>query len=368
MSRPLLLTILTISLCSTAAMAEEFCVTTSEELQASLDAAEINGQADTIRIATGSYEVPATGGFAYDSAAPIGGDDEDISIIGGWTPFGNFPCGQLLSTNPFNTTLDGDNRYRVLYVGTRSFSNITVKNVALINGFAPGNGFSGGGLRARGLGDYVGDVLVENTALLGNEAHSAGGLQINGGDTIRVINNLIVANSAMIGGGGMDLNSSNANGIYLINNTVLNNSIDSTSSLVAGGARIVANGSSEAFIANNILWGNPGRDLHLLGPGEKHLFSNNIEDVFGDATNEEGNLSVDPQFNSGILNFTLSDASPLVDAGRNPPVFAPSPPPFEFLWNIPDFDLSDNRRIQGDRVDIGALEAAPNLLFRDGFE
>ncbi|MFK7958672.1 MAG: choice-of-anchor Q domain-containing protein [Lysobacterales bacterium] len=366
MSSPLLLTLLTLSLCSTAAVAEEFCATTSGELQASLDAAETNGQADTIRIATGSYEVPAGGGFAYNSAAPIGGDDEDISIIGGWTAFGNFPCGQLLSTNPFNTTLDGDNRYQVLSVQTRFFSNITVKNLALIRGFAPGD--DGGGLFASGVGDYVGNVLIENNAILGNEAQRSGGMQLRGGETIRVLNNLIVANSALFGEAAMSLQSQNTNGIYLINNTILNNSVDLDSNLVVGGVLVLNNDSSEAFIANNILWGNSGQDLRLAGTGETHLFNNDIEARSGDATFEGGNLSVDPQFNSGLLDFNLSNASPLIDAGRNPPVFAPSPPPFEFRWSVPDLDLSDNPRIQGIRVDIGALEAAPRLLFIDGFE
>ncbi len=372
MHRPILLTILTVSLTinpfSPPAMAEEFCVTTSAQLQAAFVLAAVNGEADTIRVAAGSYEVPASGGFVYDSTSAVGGDDEDISIIGGWIPFPGSPCGQLGSTDPFNTTLDGDNRFRVLFVRTRFLGNITVKNLAFINGFAPGVGNGGGGLLVTGSTSFVGDVLVENTAMLGNLSHEGGGLQVDQGNTVRVINNLVVANRSVVRGAGIRLQNSNANGIYLINNTVLNNATDSPSSLVTGGTLVTANGSSQAFIANNILWGNTGRDLELSGFGDKHLFNNNIEDRFGEAISEAGNLSLDPQLSNEWLNFSLTSTSPLVDAGRNPPTFAPFPTPFEFLWNLPEFDLSDNPRIQGLSVDIGALETPSDILFTDGFE
>lgn len=369
MNRITLLIVLLMITSITAAKAAEFCATNSAQLQASLDAAETNGQADTIRVATGNYEVPIGGGFVYNSLAPVGGDDHDISVIGGWTTFFGNPCGQVLSTNAFNTLLDGDNRFRVLYIQTQEFSNITVKNIAMINGFAttaiPNRG---GAMWVGGGGDYVGDMLIENTMMLGNEARFGGGLHINRGDTVRVINNLVVANHTTAGTAGVELVSNDADGIYLINNTILLNTTDSTSSSATGGAYVANNGSSEAFIANNILWGNDARDLHLLGSGEKHLHNNNIEDRFGGATFETGNLSVDPQFNSGILNFTLSDNSPMRDAGRNPPIAVPVPPRFEFIWDIPDFDLANNQRIQGVRVDIGAYEAFPSFIFSDGFE
>ncbi len=98
MNRIILLIVLVMITSTTAATAAEFCVTNSAQLQASLDAAETNGQSDTIRIATGSYEVPLSGGFVYNSLAPVGGDDHNISVIGGWTEFFGNPCGQVLST------------------------------------------------------------------------------------------------------------------------------------------------------------------------------------------------------------------------------------------------------------------------------
>lgn len=86
--------------------AATFCANTSVEIQQALDAAENNGEADTINIVVGTYHIPSGVSFAYKPTT--GGDDKDLTIVGGWTPFFDNPCALLISPNPLNTTLNGD--------------------------------------------------------------------------------------------------------------------------------------------------------------------------------------------------------------------------------------------------------------------
>jgi len=83
-----------------ASQAAVFCATNSAELQAHLDTAEVNGEADVIRLARGSYNAPAGNGngFHFNPSAPTDGDDQDLTLIGGWFSFGNSPCGGSRTT------------------------------------------------------------------------------------------------------------------------------------------------------------------------------------------------------------------------------------------------------------------------------
>ncbi len=82
-----------------------------------------------------------------------------------------------------------------------------------------------------------------------------------------------------------------------------------------------------------------------------------------------GNISADPEFNTGILEFTPSYGSPLVNAGYDPPSSVPIPTPFELAWFEGTVDLVGNIRKQLGSVDIGAMEtSAEPPIFINGFE
>lgn len=192
------------------------------------------------------------------------------------------------------------------------------------------------------------------------------------GDHIIFANNLVLANHNGTGT-AISLTSNNGVGIYVINNTVLSNTTDSTSLQTATGLGVSVAGYSAAFIANNVLWGNQTNDLHLFVPAGSssiiHLKNNGIGSQAGiTASVDVDNFSSPPMFvAAGDLDFTPASNSPLVNAGRHPPTFIPTPTPFELDWTLPVKDLAGRTRVIGGRVDIGAYES-PNIIFINGFE
>ena len=79
----------------------------------------------------------------------------------------------------------------------------------------------------------------------------------------------------------------------------------------------------------------------------------------GSSSVEQGNISVEPVFESGLFNFTPRRTSPLVDAGIAPSgVFT--------FWYLTDVDLNGVDRVVGSTVDIGAYEN--ERIFTNGFD
>lgn len=335
------------------AQALTLCATTSAELQLALDIAEVNEDADDIRIATGSYEAPS-GGFVYD-AESIDGDQQDITISGGWSAFFGNPCGQVLREDPLLTFLYSEGEDRVRSLRVRSSTNVDVRLLTFFGGFTPG---TGGGLLVWNL-DHQGSVVIERNAFVGNTAGTGGGLYTSGGiGGLLVINNVFQGNLATSNTGAAYLRRNNGQGIMAINNTVLDNATDDTSGLATGGLRIT-HPDGLILVVNNNLWGNDGADLWITGDSEFALGYNNLASRIGqDPDTEEGNISVVPEYQPGLLNFTPVRGSPLVDTGNLP---SDGPPPF-----MPDLDLKGEARIVGPSVDIGAYEN--ERIFAHGFE
>ncbi len=69
---------------TSSAWGAEFCVTNGGQLQVALNNAEVNGQADTIRLAQGAC-VSGADGFVFDTRNNPNGDDFGVSLIGGWS-------------------------------------------------------------------------------------------------------------------------------------------------------------------------------------------------------------------------------------------------------------------------------------------
>lgn len=357
--------------------AATFCATTSSELQSSLSSAAVNGEEDELRIATGAYSAPV-GGFLYNSAGSISGDDESLSISGGWTEFFGNPCGQQLSQNPTLTAINGSGSDPGLRMYLRGEGGVSISLLTFMNGNAPGQ-LRGGGLYIQPSNPYNAKISVVNNHFIANEAHSSGAMYIyfecGPNAQLVIANNLIVSNHGrgLVGAVEAIVNqpstSEGARGILtpdpaisFTNNTVVNNTTGSTSNLAVGGVWV--NGTVvDKWVVNNNLWGNDGADMRVVSPAGFRLWNNNIESRIGlDPEFVEDNLSAEPEYKDcGILCVHREPIldSPLVDAGWHPYITLP--------WKLMATDAAGRMRISGPAVDIGAYENH-SRLFVDRFE
>lgn len=337
------------------------CATTSQELHDALSIAQSNGQDDHIKIAIGTY----TGGFQYTAGVT---ENFDIKITGGWSFFFGNPCGKQSSVHPFGTKLDGENSDQVLAIIPSLTSNIEISSLTFRNGYRPLTQ-SAAGLHLNTDPSYLGDVLIQYCAFFNNESHNNSALQIKSGYKLVISNNLFLDNHARNSSAIeiRQINSQiNSYGVYFINNTVLDNTNEGN--LQNSGLNITVSGPSQAFISNNILWGNEVSDLILLSTGFTYLYHNDIGFKFGSADIESGNFSTDPLF--AAVSIELSAMSPLLNAGLKPPNVINVPPNFNETWTLGDLDILGNMRIQQNNVDIGAFESIyrNDPIFSDDFE
>ncbi len=359
MKRYLVITVMLLcALTFNETIAAEFCVTTNQELKDALLAARDNGQHDTIRIATGSYQ----GGFAYGSAESF-----DLTITGGFTEFFGNPCGQQTG-HPLDTTLDGGSSQKVLQIFPSDNTTVTVSYLTFVNGSSEDRG---SGLSFATPAGYVAnDMLVEYCAFINNEANYAGALDMGGGRKSTVRNSVFLLNHSDFGTGTVDMISNNLLGLYFNNNTLINNTMDGSSVTAHAGLRVATSGTSKVFVANNILKNNQGADLRINNNGDTaYLYNNNVGSIIGSFDVVANNINSTPMFESGFINFVPTPQSGEVNSGRNPPVLTPIPIPFQFGWSAGATDFNGNPRIQNGVIEIGAFEAdLEEPIFKDGFD
>ncbi len=349
--------------------AAEFCVTNTQELNVALFVAGSNGQSDHIKLKPGTYVVADNVGFIYGE---IDSESHILEISGGWIDFFDNDCGIQLTGDPYDTVLDGNNQHRIFDFVPNRGSNIYLSHLAFLNGFQTGGGNNGGAIRMTGGdGMGLGSIVIENSVFINNKAFGAGSVIIADAYKIVFRNNIVVSSDSESGFYVVNLRSRNGVGIYATNNTIMFNS---------GGLNVNVSNipnapeASQAFIANNLLWGNDEADVRTIGNGTKFFYNNNYGIIVnGVPGNSSGNISYPPAFEPGILNFTPSINSPLVGAGRNQPFLVPIPTPFQFLWTEGALDVEGNVRNQGNRIDIGAVESPHEMfieipIFADGFE
>ncbi len=342
--------------------AAEFCVTSSAGLQTALNSAASNSQHDVIKIAEGSYTTPGAE-FSY-----YGVNSWDLEISGGWSEFFGNPCGQQLSGNAFATTLDGNTSNRVLRIRAHGTADIKISGLMIANGLV-GNTFRGGGLYVySSQNDHLGNITIEKTAYLNNEAEFGGAISLSGGHRVILRNNLFAANHSL-SGHTVSIVQNNSYGVYFTNNTMILN--DTDSGTLSSGLRLYISGSSQSLIANNILYDNENFDLTLAGSGNHHVYNNNIGVQNGVAPWAAiNNFSLPNRFDSGILNFTPSNTSPLVNNGTHPCSVCPIPVPFDDAWGLGLTDMEGDTRVLVNRVDIGAFESPyeRDLIFWNGVD
>jgi len=345
------------------------CATSSAGLEFALAAAEGNGEHDEIRIASGTYST-INGGFRYFAEST---ENFDLTISGGWSEFFENPCGQQLEGSP-NTTLNGQLSDRVLEVKMHDGGNLQISRIAFQNGFVPDPG-RGAGLWIRTEVDFSGSIRLERNLFFNNEARWGGGLSmgIAGSDLgqVHVVNNLFRLNRARFNYGAVELLlNGGLDQLFgarttFINNTVVNNLVETTESDSTGGILISGSVPSK-YVINNNLWGNQGLDLRVAGLSSTFsLRNNNFENsAFNQApTSEAGNISVVPLYEpcTGLLCFNgvPHPESELFDGGLEPGMIS--------AWSTGSFDYRGLPRSNDESIDIGAFESHARV-FADRFE
>jgi len=348
----------------------DFCVNSSEQLESALSTAESNSQPNIIRIMAGNY-VSTNSGFQYE---PNG--NFDIEISGAWIVFFGTPCGLQLDNLQNKTVLDGTHVSPALRIVPNQSGDININNITFINGFATGVDRRGGGFEMfldASNQDYPGNVLINHCIFSNNSARSGGAVYAHG-NIINFENNLVHHNYSEIGGAVTLINRTSASiGTYVINNTLVFNTVDSTSGAIQGGGLvlIVSGNTSKGYVTNNLFWDNDLIDIHLSGNGFFYIYNNDIgNSSYGNiARVESSNLSSPPAFDVGNSLYTPSSASPLLNSGRHPIFPVPFPTPFQHDWSLAIKDLANKSRINNTVVDIGAYEFYQDeLMFKDGFE
>ena len=347
---------------------QDFCVSTSQELQDALATAANNDEPDLIKIVQGTYN----GNFNYNSSKGFG-----ITLQGGYTA----GC-SARSVDPGNTVLDGLAIDRVLFVidhaggtisieglkiqhgstdytgagmwiessGTTAGGDITLKKNWVTQNTDSGSYGAGGGIYAMSKGDgYSGNILLSGNVITNNTGNAGGGVYVytqtadgvagdvtlfgntisfndatywSGGAMVAsftstgttgnlyLFNNLITGNRSVGTSGGITAYTYPDNGtagdILLVNNTIVGNRSDSS-----GGAGQVSNYGGIVSFYNNLLDENLPDQMSILGTGTFNGFNNNGM-LFGNWTHADGNLFVDPLFvTNGYWdeNGTPGDAS-----------------------------------------------------------
>ncbi len=340
-------------LCGAAAQAKRFCVHDGESLQQALDEASGNDQHDEIRLHIGVYTQFRKAGFKLNVV-----DGMDVEISGGWLDADGLPCLDYVH-NPHLTVFDGDNQRRnlqvALYNGHRfSFSNahITRGNTYWLN-----HDSGGAGVHIQVDDNRGGRIHLEHLIFNGNQGDLGPALTVEGGGELLLRNNVFFGNTlhvwSVVSGVVAVLND--AAGVYVVNNTLINNAADSRYD--HAGLTVNIKEGAQAVVANNLFWHNDGGDLSLMrspdSSGTAFLLNNNVGAVTGHFTQNQDNLHVDPQVIPLDPWFALQAHSPLRNRGLMP---LQSLPGFEHQWGPGELDLSGEDRVLHGRVDIGAME------------
>lgn len=350
-------------LAAVPAVAATFCVSNSTQLQDALNTARLNNEDDTIRISTGTYTAP-TSGFTYFDSEIFGDDDHALDISGGWVAALNSPC-LLQLQDPLQTVLDGSGTHRVMDLVARDHTSISIRLVTFADGYQSSTNH-GVGLAIESDSDgFSGTWTIERDAFINNDGEWGAGLYAHGHNVastsaLRVVNNLFLLNHARSNYAAAELIMDGAYGVYLTNNTVLNNVSDEPVLTNRVGGIYMSGTGTERLVANNNFWNNDKADLWVdSGTTDYYRLHNNFELVYGSTpVQSAGNISVVPVYQSaGLFRYVPVRGSQLVDAGVFPALLSG--------WYLASHDLVAGDRTVG-TVDIGAYEN--ERIFADGFE
>jgi YD repeat-containing protein len=366
------------------------CVSTAGELRDALQTAASNDLNDVVRLTQGTYGLSDVSGqtFYYGSGEPY-----LVVILGGHQP----ACAARV-VDPANTILDGEGLGQVMefndwshwWIDGLVLSGLIAEGLTIENGQSPqGSGLhaltavgnidlrsnvirnNASSTQAGGLyaSTNSGLIRLEGNLLEGNTANFNAGVELHVVDSgeILLANNTLVGNTASSGPGGggyiaVSLGIPAVGGGHF--SAINNNFIDNSATSSGGGLYVVGGASGGIDLFNNVFWGNvgisPSEALYFVTGGEVNLYHNVFDpaEIEGTATNEGGNLNVDPSFvNAAGLDFHLTGGSECIDAGS---IGAP--------W-LPTTDFEGDPRLMGSSVDIGADEYLARIpISTDGFD
>lgn len=234
---------------------------------------------------------------------------------------------------------------------------VTLSNNKILSNNAIGPWANGGGVdltvQSNGTCDIINNVFAENTA----QQHG-GGMSLFTGDTMtrsQLAGNLFVNNQGGIedgSGGGLMLNAECD--VTMANNTFYNNTAND-----AGGLGYYAEGSGVGLtIANDIYRSNTPGSISNTGAGSLVATYSNIQGESSETWFGTGCIDADPLFfntsnppgEDGIYatlddGLHLTSTSPVIDKGSN-----------TAIPTVLTTDISGQRRIQNETVDMGAYE------------
>ena len=370
------------------------------------DALKLAVSGDEIWVAEGTYlpgtarsdTFTVTSGISIYGGFPIGGGDGTLTASDPWEHI------TILSGNIGGTGSKDDNVYHVV-------TAIGAGSDTLLDGFVIFQGYTAAGDPDPNPGVGAGMLLIsssltiQNTTFLNNSSASGAGLMVNNstpwlenvlflgnvaagdgggvmvqdGSIVDIVNGTFVGNTAATGAGLLLMDTSNARMV----NTSLSQNVAATS---GGGVQL--QDSSDAEVQNCIFWGNSaptGPQIDRDGSSTAKVDYSLVEGSNGSGTSWDaslgvdggGNLDKDPIFvrppDAGYLDkwgnedddfgdLRLNTGSPAVDQGADK------------LSSITSTDQPGNPRIydhpviedSGEgSVDMGAYEAPPPHFYVD---
>lgn len=340
---------------ATSAHSAQFCVGTTAELQAALAAAPTTGGDDLILVKPGLYiGAPTAAGRAVFEFDGLGG----VYVIGSrLSPTGD--C-SLSFAGPGEVILSGSGQYPVMSLrNAGDFTQVAAANLRIVNGLATLN--RAGGLTLEvASGGTTGAALGLRLILEGHVSNQAQtpaafSLEAYAGEA-QLINSLVRNNDST----GFTVGRMMSFG----GNAVVNNStIVGNLSGSAGRGVIGVNGSSAAYLSNNVFWnnqsGSAGALLDLTADGASVILRNNhiqaTSAIAGGTVTSFAATTGDPRFVS-TTDLRLQPQSPARNTGTLQA--------FSIFETERTLDLAI--RVQGGAIDRGAYEFPD--VFRDGFE
>jgi hypothetical protein len=348
-----------LALMATSASAADFCATTSAQLQAHLNTAASNFEADVIRVERGIYLPANDAGFSANII-----DGKYLSVLGGFDRGpGNAFCG-IQTHGAGGTILDGvtgtgANNRRLLKIHSQGVSaaGILLYNLTFMHGKGTDTEPV---IQIDGDSAWGGDIDLRNISMRENEMDKSLARFAGAGRIFLVgsefVNNSGVTPSAYV----LDIATNGAPvasaAIYFNNNTIAENDVpDSNAAMLVG-----ITSTRDVRVANSIVVGNNGKDLFFNGP---HLYmSNSVARshfiATGSLLTETNPYFILPTFVSAT-DFHLLAPSAFIDGGID-----------GALGGVGDVDVAGDPRIVG-IVDVGAYESqdqSTDVIFRDDFE
>lgn len=379
--------------------ADEFFLSTltvSDEIQLrdALINAAANGVADIIRIEPGVYAIgsPLTYSASLDESYPLilqpagngpvvldGGGSEQILILQTNTAYAwGWPD---VVVSGIHFTGGADPIGGAVYAASWH-ANLVFDGCTFTGNSAGGMSGIGGALMAQ---SPVGPVVVTGCTFDGNTVTSAGGggaAYLAGGSALSVTGNLFAFNSAVGLGGALVPSVEPGGMLEMENNTFVANQATADAGNGGQGGAVwlgVYGDTADVLVANNLfadnladLGGNDGDDLwvdtdydgngigcfttlvnNFLGPDADPVSGASEDLVITDLDNcgQLDNLTGDPLLD---LTFHLTAGSSCIDAGA-------------IDGSPTDYDIDGAPRVYNGRIDIGADEYTPSLIFADGF-